>query len=243
MSIVDRSSVGSTSGLAPVASRATPRLQTGDRLTRAEFERRYSAMPEVKHAELIEGIVFMPSPVRLTAHGQPHAALVGWITYYVSKTPGLLFGDNATSRLDEDNEPQPDVMLLCPVHTGGAAVVDEDGYVSGAPELVCEVAASSVSIDLHAKKNAYRRNGVKEYLVWRTEDAAVDWFELVEGRYDSIAPDDKGVLRSQVFPGLWLDAPALLRGDLATVFATVDAGTAISEHQAFAQRLASEKPV
>jgi Uma2 family endonuclease len=216
-----------------------PALNNGDRLTRAEFERRYRAMPHVNKAELIEGTVYMPSPVRMTCHGQPHSLLIGWLTYYVSKTPGLLVGDNATNRLDEDNEPQPDVMLLIPTSAGGQARVDDDDYVSGPPELVCEVAASSVSIDLHAKLNAYRRNGVREYLVWRVEDQAIDWFALREGRYDPIAPDAAGLVRSGVFPGLWLDRKALLDGDLAGVFAAVDAGCGggDGERQALMERL------
>src|SRR5947208_14081476 len=87
-----------------------PRLQNGDRLTRAEFERRYAAMPHIKGIELVEGIVYMPSPVRLNSHAQPHADLIGWLSYYRSRTPGVIVADNGTDRLDEDNEPQPDVM-------------------------------------------------------------------------------------------------------------------------------------
>lgn len=223
--------------LPSTAPAAIPLLQNGDRLTRREFERRYSAMPDVNKAELIEGIVYMPSPVRLVHHGEPHLHLATWIGYFRSKTPHLRCGDNATSRLDEDNEPQPDVMLFLPQGAGGSAVVDEDGYVSGAPELVCEVAASSASIDLHGKKNAYRRNGVKEYLVWRVEEGAIDWFQLVDGRYDLILPEETGVLRSEAFPGLWLNAPAMLSGDLAAVLATVDAGVATPEHAALRERL------
>lgn len=242
MSIVDHHVTIPAVSIVPprVPKRDVPLLQNGDRLTRREFERRYNAMPEVKKAELIEGIVYMPSPVRLTHHGEPHAQLIGWATYYVAKTPALHVGDNATSRLDEDNEPQPDVMLLLPQIAGSTAVIDQDDYVSGAPDLVCEVSASSVSIDLHAKLNAYRRNGVREYLVWRVDDDALDWFELVHGQYVPLSPDNAGVVRSKVFPGLWLDVPALLRGDLAAVFATVDAGVATPEHAALRERLASE---
>lgn len=196
-------------------------------------------MPNVKKAELIEGIVYIPSPVRFSRHSQPHGLLVGWLTHYRSRTTGLLLGDNGTARLDEDNEPQPDAMLLIPVKAGGSARIDDDDYVSGAPELVCEVSSSTVSIDLHAKKNAYRRNGVKEYLVWRVEEAGVDWFELVDGRYELLVTDDRGRLRSKVFPGLWLDVAALLEGDLAKVFAAVDDGAGTEEHRAFVQKLAA----
>ncbi|RIK78815.1 MAG: Uma2 family endonuclease [Planctomycetota bacterium] len=219
------------------APSGVPRLQNGDRLTRIEFERRYLAMPEVKKAELIEGIVYMPSPVRIV-HGEPHATLAGWIVYYASKAPGLRFADNSTCRLDGANEPQPDLMLMLPASAGGAARIDEDNYVSGSPELVCEIAASSVSIDLHAKKNAYERNGVQDYIVWRIEDGAIDWFELVDGRFQPLAADEKGRFRSKAFPGLWLDAPAMLSRNLAKVFAAVDEGTSTPEHAAFAKRLA-----
>ncbi len=239
MSIAERphEKVQVAAGPAP----AVPPLCNGDRMTRVEFERRYEAMPHIKKAELIEGIVYMPSPVRLSQHGEPHSFLIGWLTHYMSKTPFLKIGDNATSRLDEDNEPQPDAMLLLPSWAGSSARL-EDGYVCGAPDLACEVAASSVSIDLHAKKNAYRRNAVKEYLAWRVEDQAVDWFELIEGRYDVMPGDAQGRIHSKVFPGLWLDVPALLAGDLPKLFAAVDEGTATENHQAFVERITTAAP-
>jgi Uma2 family endonuclease len=221
--------------------RTIPELCNGDRLTRVEFERRYEAMPHIKKAELIEGIVYMPSPVRLDQHGQPHADIITWLNYYRSKTPHLRIGDNSTSRLDEDNEPQPDAMLLLPTWAGSSAKL-EAGYVSGAPDLVCEVAASSVSIDLHGKKNSYRRNGVKEYLAWRVEEEGVDWFALVDGRYEPMPADDKGRIRSKVFPGLWLDVAALLASDLPKLFAAVDEGTATPEHRTFVEKLAVAAP-
>jgi Uma2 family endonuclease len=217
-------------------------LENGDRLTRAEFERRYRAMPQIKKAELIEGIVHMPSPVRIQRHGVPHARLCTWLGYYVSKTSGLedRLADNTTARLDEDNEPQPDLMLLLPRQLGGVAAADDDDYVNGAPTLVCEIAASTVSIDLHAKLNAYRRNGVREYLVWRTDDAAVDWFVLREGQYVQLPRDKRGVAKSEHFPGLWLDVAALLKADLPALFKAVDEGTATPEHTAFVTRLRGE---
>jgi len=126
---------------------SVPPLENGDRLTRAEFERRYEAMPSVQKAELIEGIVHMPSPVRTRRHGRPHVILSNWLGHYIAKTPGLEeFGDNSTIRLDVDNEPQPDLYLNLPKHVGGQAELDEDDYLLGAPTLACEIAASSVSI-------------------------------------------------------------------------------------------------
>ena len=214
-----------------------PPLENGDVLTRAEFERRYEAMPHLKKAELIEGVVYVPSPARHSFHGRPHIYLTNWLGHYMAGTPGIDAGDNSTVRLDLDNEPQPDALLFLDPAWGGQARIDADGYIEGAPELVAEVASSSASYDLHAKLRVYRRNGVREYLVWRVLDHAVDWFALRAGQYERLSPDAGGLLRSEVFPGLWLDPAALLRGDLATVLAVVQRGLASSEHAAFVARL------
>jgi Uma2 family endonuclease len=216
-----------------------PPLEPGDRLTRPEFERRYEAMPHLPKAELIEGTVHMPSPVRFRRHGRPQAHLITWLGQYEAGTPGVETADNSTTRLDMDNEPQPDAVLLIDPARGGQTRISEDDYIEAAPEFVAEVASSSVSIDLHAKFHAYRRNGVREYLVWRVLDQALDWFVLRSGQYERLAPDVQGVLRSEVFPGLWLDTMALLRGDLAGVLATVQRGLASPEHAAFVARLYS----
>jgi Uma2 family endonuclease len=214
-----------------------PPLENGDRLSRIEFERRYDAMPHLKKAELIEGIVYMPSPVRHRQHGQPHSYLMGWLVVYMAGTPGVQVGDNSTARLDLDNEPQPDGSLLIDPERGGQTRISEDGYIEGPPELVLEVASSSASYDLHVKRNVYRRNGVQEYVVWRVLDEAIDWFVLRDGQYERLAPGDDGILRSHVFPGLWLDPTALLRHDLATVLATVQQGASSPEHAAFVATL------
>lgn len=214
-----------------------PPLEPGDRLTRAEFERRYEAMQHCTKAELIEGIVYMPSPVRLQRHGQPQAHLVGWLVFYTGGTPGVIAGDNSTVRLDLDNEPQPDALLLIEPACGGQARVSADDYVETAPELVAEVAASSASVDLHAKRQVYRRSGVREYIVWRVLDGALDWFILRHETYTPLEPDAQGVMRSEVFPGLWLHTAALLRGDMASVFATLQQGLASPEHAAFVAHL------
>ncbi len=206
-----------TAAPAPNAKdRATPRLETGDRLTAVEFERRYLAHPEIKKAELIEGVVFVASPVRFEEHGEPQADILGWLSIYRALHPDVRAGDNVTVRLDLDNTFQPDAILRR-VDDGTSRLAD--GYVEGPPELVVEVAASTVSIDLHAKKNVYRRAGVAEYLVWRVEDGAIDWFALQNGEYALLEPDPSGVVSSLVFPGLRLHVPKLLARDLAGVFA------------------------
>ncbi len=221
----------------PPTFERVPPLENGDRLTRLEFERRYEAMPELRKAELIEGVVYMPSPVRLRHHGQPHSLVIGWLAAYKARTPGLILGDNSTVRMDLDNEPQPDVLLLVDPDRGGQARISEDDYVEGAPELVAEVAASSASYDLNAKRNVYRRNGVREYVVWRVRDREIDWFVLREGKYEKLAKDASGLYRSEVFPGLWLDPDALVREDLATVLDNLQKGLRTPEHKALIERL------
>jgi Uma2 family endonuclease len=212
-----------------------PPLENGDKLTRVEFERRYHAMPEVKKAELIEGIVYMASPLRFRSHGKPHAYIMTWLGLYESATPGVELGDNATVRLDADNEPQPDACLL--ITHGGQTRVSDDDYIEGAPELVVEVAASSVSLDLHDKLKVYRRNQVQEYLVWRVYDAEFDWFKLQQGEYIQLVPNADGVIRSQIFPGLWLEKEALLSGNLARVLEVLQQGLTSAEHQSFVENL------
>ena len=226
-----------TSTLRVSSCEAIPPLENGDTLTRAEFERRYEAMPHLKKAELIERVVYMPSPVRQSQHGEPHAHLIIWLGHYLVGTPGVTVGDNSTVRLDLDNEPQPDALLLIDPTCGGQARFSSDDYIEGSPELVAEVASSSVSYDLHAKLHVYRRNGVREYLVWRVLEQAIDWFVLRAGQYERLPIDANGWLRSAVFPGLWLDPAALVRGDLATVLAMVQQGLGSPEHATFVARL------
>lgn len=215
-----------------------PILENGDKLTRAEFERRYHTMPNLKKAELIEGIVyFMASPLRITQHGAPHAQIMTWLGNYWSVTPNLQLGDNCTVRLDLDNEPQPDALLRIAI--GGRSTISEDGYVEGAPELIVEIAASTVSLDLHQKLNVYRRNQIQEYLVWRVYDRQFDWFKLTNGEYIQIEPNPEGVICSQIFPGLWLDKTALLGGDLAKVLAILQQGLATPDHQELIKKIAA----
>jgi Uma2 family endonuclease len=214
-----------------------PLLENGDRLTRCEFERRYLARPDIKKAELIEGRVYMPSPVRAKSHGEPHGRVMTWLGTYWAATPGVQLLDNATLRLDLDNEPQPDALLRMEPSVGGHSHISEDDYIEGTPELIVEVAASSVSYDLHDKLQAYRRNGVQEYVVWRVQDKQIDWYRLVDGEYVSQKPDETGLIRSQVFPGLCLAVQALLEGDLAQVLSELQKGLGSLEHVAFVERL------
>jgi len=213
-----------------------PWLEPGDRLTRPEFERRYEAMPHLKKAELVEGIVYVSTRVRHTSHGQPHASVLGWLGQYRAVTAGVELAAGSTVRLDLDNEVQPDALLRLEEARGGRCRVTEDDYLEGPPELVVEVASSSASYDLHAKLGVYRRSGVQEYVVWRVLEGQIDWFLLEEGEYVRLAPDAAGLLRSRVFPGLWLAVQALLTGDQQAVLATVQEGLASPEHAAFVQQ-------
>ncbi|MBU7587482.1 MAG: Uma2 family endonuclease [Nostoc sp. TH1S01] len=201
-----------------------PPLESGDRLTRQEFERRYYAMPDTKKAELIEGVVYVASPLRFKSHGKPHGNLIIWLGTYKVATPGVELGDNSTVRLDLDNEPQPDVVLLIDEQLGGQARISEDDYIEGAPELIAEVAASSAANDLYDKKRVYRRNGVKEYIVWQVFENQLDWFVLENSEYKSLMPDIDGIIKSHVFPGLWLDIAALLTGEMTQILAVLQQG-------------------
>ncbi len=214
-----------------------PLLGNGDRLTQSEFLRRYSAMPQLHDAELIEGTVYMPSPVTHEFHGAPHFDLITWLGFYRTHTPGVRGGDNGTLRLDLLNAPQPDAYLIIEPNYGGQVRIDTDGYIVGAPELVAEVAASSAAIDLHGKLAAYQRNGVREYVVWRVFDRAIDWFIARGGRFEALALRESGRLESESLPGLWLDPAAMIAGDMLGVERAARLGIESPEHAAFAERL------
>lgn len=225
----------STTAISPILT--IPPLENGDKLTRHEFERRYHAMPNLKKAELIEGVVYVASPVRAKQHGKPHARIMGWLIAYEAATPGVEALDNTTVLLDTDNEPQPDALLR--IETGGQSRINKDDYVEGAPELIVEIAASSASYDLYEKLKVYRRNQVQEYLIWRVYDHQFDWFRLQQGEYIQLQANADNIICSQIFPGLWLDKIALLGGDLGTVLAVLQQGLASPEHENFISRLSS----
>ena len=205
---------------------ATPFLQTGDHLSRAEFERRYAAMPHVNRAELVEGVVYMPSPVHYQQHARPHGSILGWLFAYAAATPQIHYADNASLRLDYENEVQPDAVLFYDEAHGGQCRVTADDFLEGRPELVVEVSASSASYDLHSKLRVYRRNGVPEYLVLLAQEERALWHVLVDGDYHLLEADEAGVLRSRIFPGLWLHVPHFWAGDLRGLIATLNEGLA-----------------
>jgi hypothetical protein len=215
-----------------------PELHTGDRMTREEFHRVYEQMPPGFKAELIGGIVYVGSPLRL-GHGKGHVLWSTLYGFYVSRTPGVEAADNTTLLLGDDAEPQPDLFLRILPEFGGQSRTTEDDYVLGAPEQASEVALSSRSIDLHAKREDYARHGVLEYLVLCLKDRQLRWFDL---RADQeLQPDADGIFRIRTFPGLWFHGEALAGNDYQRSIATLDQGLATPEHAEFVQRLATNR--
>jgi Uma2 family endonuclease len=217
--------------------RTPPELfDSGDRLSREEFHRLYEATPQVKKAELVRGVVYVPSPTRIRLHATPHGNMITWLGVYQASTPGVVMGDNATVILNDDSEVQPDGLLMIAGAEGQTRITDDD-YIAGGPELIVEVAASSASYDLHDKLDLYREARVKEYIIWRVRNNQIDWFVLRDDRYGPLSADADGVLRSEVFPGLWLNSPAMLELNLQQALKTLFQGLASSEHAAFVERL------
>jgi len=213
-------------------------LRSGDRLDSAEFLRRWELLPHVRHAELIDGKVFIMSSPVSTQHGQPHARLMGWLSYYEALTPGIELYDNVTLVLDEANTVQPDALLKLPTRAGGAVRATESDYLTGPAEFVAEVAYSSRNIDLHDKRDAYQRAGVKEYLVWRTTDHAIDWWVNGPHGFQPIEPDTDGVRRSETLPGLCLSDAMLMKGELRGHFELLQRSCdASAEHRQLLDRL------
>jgi Uma2 family endonuclease len=226
----------------PLKKAPIPPLRDGDHLTVAEFHRRYEAMPRVKKAELINGVVYMPSPVSMNFHSEPHCTFSGWLFIYRASTPGLQAGDNATLReLIGEHEFQPDNCLRIKEECGGQSRIDADGYLAGGPEFLGEISASSARYDLQEKLIAYQENNVLEYVVWRVEDQEIDWFVLKRSKYQRLPKTKDGLYKSKVFPGLWLDPKAMIAGELAKVIETVQKGIASPEHGRFVKKLQRAK--
>jgi Uma2 family endonuclease len=216
-----------------------PPLVEGQRLDQAEFHRRYEAMPPDIRAELINGVVFMPSPLGHT-HGRAHVPVLVWLSYYEENTPGVDVLDNATTVLGPKSEPQPDAQLRILPECGGQTR-DEKGFVAGAPELVVEVAKATRYVDLGPKLDDYERAGVLEYVVRTLEPDEVLWHVLQEGRLVAVPPDEDGLYRSRVFPGLWLDPQALMARDTRRLREVLDQGRATPDHAGFVARLAAAR--
>jgi Uma2 family endonuclease len=213
-------------------------LNNGDRLTQKEFHALYERMPENVHAELIEGTVYMSSPLRVR-HGSSHPWLTTAFVYYMGHTPGVQVCDNTTVILGNESEPQPDLLLRVLPEYGGRTGTTSTDFITGPPELIVEVADSTRSLDLGDKQIQYARNGVLEYLVLNVQDARISWYDLAANRSIEVDPD--GVIRVRTFPGLWIHVEALLRQELTPLLATLDRGLATPEHAAFVAKLAAAK--
>jgi Uma2 family endonuclease len=214
---------------------AVPPLHAGDHLDRAIFHERYNAMPEGVRAELVGGIVFLMTAVH-APHGRAHSRVITWLGHYLAATPGVDLLDDATVQLADDGEPQPDACLLLPRSCGGQTWMEGE-CIAGAPELVVEVAYSSEAYDLHLKQHDYERAGVREYVVVVLREPRVLWVARRGDRLEELAPGSDGWFRSEVFPGLWLDAAALLRLDTRAVLQALQQGLVTPEHAAFVQLL------
>ena len=213
-----------------------PPLNSGDHLSRVEFRRRYALYPEIKKAELIEGVVIVGSPVH-RQHGRPHFQFVSILGTYTAHTPGLVAGDNESVVLDEDNEFQPDLFVGIESIRGGQLTDSERGPLAGVPEFVVEIAASSASYDLHSKFNVYRRCGVREYLVLLAYEREMRFFRFADGEFRPVQPDGDGILRSSVLPGLWFRSDWFWEGKMSELLQLVQEGLASAEHQEFVERL------
>jgi len=211
-------------------------LENGARLSSREFLRRYEAMPDLKKAELVKGVVYMPSPVTVD-HSKPDNLVQIWLGFYAVKTPGVECFANTTVIPGPANTPQPDACLCLKPGRGGQTRINEKKYLVGAPELVAEIAASSASLDLGDKLEAYAMAGVREYLVWRTLEQGFDWFALEDADYVAVKPKAHGLIRSRCFPGLVLDVNALLTQDGSKVLATLQRGLATAAHRTFVASL------
>ncbi len=199
-----------------IATTCSP-IENGAVMSGEEFLLLYEAATELEHVELIEGIIYMPSPVSVPSHGQKQLLMLEWLATYAALHSGVEASGPGTVVLDSKNVLEPDGMLFRMSDNR----FTEAEYLAGAPELAVEIANSSASRDLHQKKEAYRRNGVREYIVWRVREEAIDWFELVEGEYVLQAPGLDGVVESVVFPGLRLNVDAMLGMDRKKVLAAV----------------------
>jgi hypothetical protein len=214
--------------------KCVPPLVNGERMVQPEFHRRYEACGEDKKWELIGGVVYKASALKL-----PHADYDDEIGYllgtYRRATPGTQVTHNATAILGEESERQPDLGLRILPEYGGQSRTTSDGYLEGPCELLVEVVHSRRALAMHARRDDYRRAGVVEYLVLCIEEQEVHWFHFASG--EMIRPNRQRISRSHVFPGLWLDVTALLRRDSQRLLDVIRQGLASPVHARFVKRL------
>ena len=216
-----------------------PFLQSGMRLSSEEFLQRWDMLPNVKFAELINGVVHMPSPLGFD-HGDHDSLLIWWIAEYALSTPGLRGSNNITCKFDKNNIPQPDMSLRILPEYGGQTGVD-GRFITGAPELIIEVAVTSLNLDMGEKLKLYQIAGVKEYIVAEVESQELHWHRLHKKKYQRIEPGEDGILRSIEFPGLWLDVTAFYQYNQARFREVLQVGLQSPEHVEFVELLQSRK--
>jgi Uma2 family endonuclease len=218
---------------------SVPPLHPGDRLSQREFHRRYEAYEDDTKFELIGGIVYMMAPAGFE-HGKSGFDICGLLLWYEARTPGVVGVSGATVILSDASEPQPDVALLIAPEYGGQTKlkrIRHKDYVEGPPELILEVAHSTVAIDLHAKRDDYRTNGVLEYIVICLEEGVIRWFDLPSDQ--ELRVDKQGVLKSVNFPGLWIDTVAFFQRNSGRMMKTLERGIANKDHEEFVKKLAA----
>jgi Uma2 family endonuclease len=215
-----------------------PGLVTGERMTVEEFLRRWEELPGLKNAELIDQVVHAPSPVS-REHGSLDTLTHLWLAYYAQATPGCRAGNNSTWLMLE-SAPQPDAFLrILPAHGGQSG--DEKLYCTGAPELAVEICITSTEVEFGPKRALYQRAGVREYITVEMFGQRIVWRMLQDGAYVEQAVSPDGILRSQAFPGLWLDVAAFWADDGAKLLAVLNAGLSADDHRNFVAHLAAAK--
>ena len=216
-----------------------PPFEDGDVMDQPTFHALYLETPKGFRAELIEGVVQMPSPVQ-RRHAQPSRKVSQWLGAFADATEGTDAFNEITAILAKDSEPQPDHSLIVLPEAGGQTSVSSEDYVIGAPELALEVSNTSVLIDLHAKKQMYDKYGVREYIVVETKRRVVHWFVRRVDQFVPLKVDADGILKSKCFPGLWLESSALFDRSAARLLTTLKLGLATPEHAKFAAKLQSK---
>lgn len=222
---------------APSGKRFVPPFENGDRMDQQTFHELYKQTPEGFKAELIGGVVHMASPLKFFSHGEPHSRLDTWLGVYCADTAGTASANNSTNIMGAESEPQPDLTMIILPEAGGQARINDDDYLVGGAELLVEVANSTVAIDTHAKFQDYQRAGVREYIIVIVVTQEVEWY--VNGRrgFMALKPDVDGILKSRVFPGLWLDPAAIFERSAKRLLAILNEGLASEEHAKFVKKL------
>jgi len=214
-------------------------FEDGDVMDQPTFHKLYEAAPQHFRAELIGGVVHLPSPVGMR-HGKPHSILGAWLAFYSAESIGTESFIDITAIIGGDSEPQPDVSLIISPEAGGQTKVSEDDYLTGSPELAVEISHTTTLVDLHAKKQMYEKYGVREYIVVETKRRAIHWFIRRDSKFVAIKPGADGLFKSRVFPGLWLEPGAVFEQSAKKLLSVLEAGLATPEHAKFTAKLSAK---